>query len=259
MAQGPNLSSNPEAKKWYKKFLEQKVLTLNSKEAEQILAEKNNKQARTIDELRSQIKAIPSTDSDREVAKLLQRTIDLEVEVDNWKASCKAWEFIFGESIPDIALPVPQVSESLMPSTRARALATEKFPHTVNPPKGLDEKVVGDWCRRVKFEIGRYYESKNKEDTLRRINVYISQNFQLKEKVYRLQKRVSDLEEKNRMLERTHRAYERAFNTQFSSADDSDVIKRREIRLKKILCVCIGHLKNPAVAQNLTRAVGEAE
>jgi len=136
-------------------------------------------------------------------------------------------------------------------------LAVEKFSYTTNPPIGLDESVVGEWCKWVKFEINRYYETKYKDETLCCINKYVAQTFQLQKEKYQLQKRVSELEKENILLSKISKAYEHTLNTQISSMDDSDTINKREKIFKELLLTYICHIKDPSVSKDLAQAAEE--
>lgn len=71
------------------------------------------------------------------------------------QAQCESLEFIMGNNILNIVTPVSPVISSIARST---SLAIQKFPTTNNPPPALDEKVVGEWCMKVKFEMIKYFD-----------------------------------------------------------------------------------------------------
>lgn len=159
-----------------------------------------------------------------------------------------------GDRISSIDLPVPHFTPTVTKPIRSKLLAAEKFPTMLNPPPGLNENVVGNWCRRVKFEIAKYFNEKTKVKYSQTINDYAAKNQKLEHDIYFLQKRVTELERENKTLRAANRAFNRALKTNIVAIDDENKIWKKEKKLKEVLCAAIRHVVDPSVAETLDKA-----
>lgn len=168
---------------------------------------------------------------------------DLEVERDNALITRKTWEFVF-EHTSDI----PMLKSPRVP-TDFDSLDFEVIDYTKNLPPGLDDSTVSRWCRKIKADIKSFYDRKYNEDTLRRVDYYVSKAKRSQKEVYTLQKSVFSLEKENKALRAMGRAYNRALKFQMLPSDNSDKVMEKRQKINKLLCIALRHTIVPPLPE----------
>lgn len=81
----------------------------------------------------------------------------------------------------------------------------------------------------------RYFDDQQKVGCSQRINEYATKIQRLEHDKYLPQKRIADLERKNKTLKGANNDFNRALKTRIESIDGVDEIKEK--KLKEILCI----------------------
>lgn len=223
---------NAKALEWHRIYLLRNTIVRNLTDQITNLEVDIKNKDETISLLKHQIKSNPSINFDHKMSKVLQQISDLEIKLKESQAQCKSLEFIIGDNIPNIALPTSPITSFVVKSTKSPSLAIQNFSTTTNSPSSLNEKVVGKWCRKVKFEMMRYFDNQQRARYLQCINEYATKIQRLEREKYLLQKRIADLERQNKTLKGANKALNRDLKAHIKSISDADYIKKIEKKLK---------------------------